>query len=284
MPRRSSGVELVKTPTKNDRSNAYVTVENAGFGNFYNSNIHYHSFCELEFIIDGKGLYEINNVSHKACRGTLFLTTPADYHTYSLKEDEYLDFYNAQFFLSYINDEVASLLYSYSVPIAIQYTDEDCDDMIRKFEELRLAFEKKGAMYEIEVRNRLENLCISIIRDMEKISLPAVDHPMIKSAIIYVKEHYREDISLDEMAKHVGLSSAYFSHKFTEVVGMGFSAYLRQMRLSAAANLMKSTELSVKEICYQTGFSDPNYFSNAFRAQFGSSPRKYREEYKPKHG
>ncbi len=280
MQKNQKGVELINRPTENDRSDTYITIENPDATSKFNNNVHFHSFYELEFVIDGSGTYEINNISYKAERGTLFLTTPADYHTYSLKSDETLKFYNVQFMSTHINDEIASHLYSYSVPIALEYSDEECDWLIRKFEALKLSFEEKDTMYELEVHNCIENICIGIIRDMDRKNIAAATHPMIKTAIIYVKDHYREPITLEEMARHVGLSGAYFSHKFTEVVGVGFAAYVRQVRVSAAANLLKSTELSIKEICYKTGFFDPNYFSNAFRAHFGCSPRKYREENK----
>lgn len=280
MSKRQRGVEHVKRPTAGDRSDTYITIENPDLKSKYNNNIHFHGFYELELMIDGCGVYEINNISYKAERGALFLTTPADYHTYSLKDKETLKFYTVQFMPANINDEIASRLYSYSVPIALEYSGEECDDLIRKLGALKCAFEAKESMYELEVRNRIENICIGIIRDMDKKNIATGAHPMIKTAIIYVKDHYRELITLEEMARFVGLSSAYFSHKFTEAVGVGFATYVRQIRVSAAANLLKSTELSIKEICYKTGFSDPNYFSNAFRAHFGCSPRKYREDNK----
>lgn len=269
--------QIVKNPTAADYSDAWVNLEFAAEDNAYNNNVHYHNFYELEFIVAGKGIYEINNVSYEAVRGAVFLTPPSDYHTYSLSKDETLDFYCVQFRQSHINEEIASRLYSYSEPIALYFDGAECDSRIADFAELLSEFEKKDPMYELKIRNLIENICIAIIREMDKKSKGVQIHPTIKSAIVYVKNHYREPITLGETASRLGLSSAYFSHRFVEAVGMGFSTYVRHVRLTAAANLLKSTELSVKEICYKTGFTDPNYFSGAFKEQFGMSPRSYRE-------
>lgn len=269
--------KIVKNPTVADYSDAYVTKDFASEDNEYNNNVHYHNFYELEFIVSGKGVYEINNISYEAVHGALFLTTPADYHTYSLTKDETLDFYCIQFRQSRINEEIASRLYSYSEPIALYFDEDKCESRVADFDKLLSAFEEKGPMYELKIRNLIENICIDIIGEMEKKNKGAEIHPTIKSAIVYVKNNYREPITLGETARRVGLSSAYFSHRFVEAVGMGFSTYVRHVRLTAAANLLKSTELSVKEICYKTGFTDPNYFSGAFKSQFGVSPRVYRE-------
>lgn len=268
---------IVQNPTIADFSDAYMAMEHASEDNEYNNNVHYHNFYELEFIVSGKGIYEINNIAYEAKRGAIFLTTPADYHTYSLTKEENLSFYCVQFRQSHINEEVASRLYSYSEPIAVCLDGEECESRIADFDRLLSEFKKKGQMYEMKVRNLIENICIDIIGDMDKKSKGVFIHPTIKSAIVYVKNHYREPITLGETASRLGLSSAYFSHRFVEAVGMGFSTYVRHVRLTAAANLLKSTELSVKEICYKTGFTDPNYFSGAFKEQFGVSPRRYRE-------
>lgn len=273
-----SNVEMVLKTTVSDDSDSYVTLIEADSKNKFNNNIHYHSFYELEFIIDGKGRYEINNSVFEIRRGALFLTPPADYHTYSLSENEKIRYYNVQFFPSLINDDVSSRLYTCSLPIALYFSEEETVEIIRKLEELKRTFDRKSLLYGMEVRNLIENLCIESLRWMEeKKNVNTEAPPTVKAAIIYVKEHYREPITLDTAAEYVGLSSTYFSHRFTEVVGIGFSAYVRDIRLNAAANLIRSTQLTVKEICYKTGFTDPNYFSNAFRAHFGMSPKKYRD-------
>ncbi len=268
---------MVENPTVRDLSDAYVSREYSASDNEYNNNVHYHNFYELEFVVAGHGLYEINNVSHAARRGAIFLTTPADYHTYSLAKDEAIDFYCVQFRQTHIDEQIVSRLYSYTEPIAIELDGDGLEKRISDFEALLSAFGKKGPMYEIKVKNLIENICIDIISDMDKKSHGVTVSPTVKSAIVYVKNHYREQITLGETAKRVGLSDAYFSHLFSEAVGVGFSTYVRHVRLTAAANLLKSTELSVKEICYKTGFTDPNYFSGAFKSEFGVSPRRYRE-------
>ncbi len=272
--------EMVENPTVVDVSDMYVCTERATAENGFNNNFHYHNFYELEFIIDGNGLYDINGNINTAKRGGIFLTTPADYHTYSLVGDEFLDYYCVQFRQAHLNEEIASRLYSYTEPIFIELDGDVFKERLSVFESLLSAFTEKGLLYELKVKNLIENICIDIIADMDKKTKRVELSTTVKSAIVYIKNNYRKSITLGETARRLGLSSAYFSHRFAEDVGVGFSTYVRYVRLTAAANLLKSTELSVKEICYKTGFSDPNYFSGAFKERFGVSPKKYRESFK----
>lgn len=271
--------EYVEKPTHHDISGMAATKEYSDHSFWYNNKIHYHSFWEMEFIIDGSGLYEINNVSYQIRRGMLFITTPADYHSYSLSENDCFHMFCVQFHSDRVDASVLSHLYSCTEPIVVDFGDGCFDEINAELEHLAVSFSEKQPMYGLEMRNIIENLCIRAVREVEGRQPHVADNSAIRSAIIYAKNHYHEHISLSDVAELSGLSEAYFSHIFSVVMGRGFSSYLRQIRLDAAANLLKSTSLSVKEICYMTGFGNRNYFTEAFREYFGMSPREYRSDY-----
>lgn len=276
---------VVRNTTYTDDSNIYIVHTKAGPDSSFNNNIHYHVFYEIEFIISGSGIYEINNVQHDIKRGALFMVTPADFHTYSLSiTDSPLVFYNIQFYPHIISDEISSCLYSQTTPVAIYLDGTDFVLACKRFDYMLSTFEEKDFMYEKILRNEIENLCINILRDVNKRNRDsAIDNPVIRNAIIFVKNNYRDPITLKKAADHVGLSEAYFSHVFSSTMKMGFASYVRQTRLIAAANLIKSTSLPIKEICFDTGFTNTNYFTNTFSSYFGLSPREYRAKYGKKH-
>ncbi len=276
---RYSEAEFVEQPTYYDISGMAATKTNADYWFWYNNRIHYHRFWELEFIISGSGSYEINNVSYPIKRGMLFITTPADYHTYSLSENESFQMFCVQFRSERLSELLISHLYSCTEPIAVDFDDAMFDEINSELERLTDEFSGKRPMYELEMRNIIESICIRVVRRIEMQKHGSAGDSAIRSAIIYAKNHYHEHITLSDAAGLSGLSEAYFSHVFSTVMGMGFSVYLRQIRLDAAANLLKSTNLSVKEICYMTGFGNRNYFTEAFREHFGSNPRDYRADY-----
>ena len=281
MPTKYKEADIVSKTTHPDASDMFITRQVSDEHNMYNNNIHYHSFWEMEFVISGSGRYEINNISFPIKRGMLFLTTPADYHTYSLGSGESFELYNVQFRSEHLEDAVSSYLYSCTEPTALLFDGDEFEEMYCIFDKLTRIFSDKRPMYEIVTRNMIENLCVRLIHCIDTNQPNTSSYSIIRNTVIFVKNNYRERITLSDAASYAGLSEAYFSHIFSSVMGVGFSTYVRNVRLDAAANLLKSTEMTVKEICYATGFGNRNYFTEVFGDRFGMSPTEYREKYLP---
>ena len=279
MPKKYREADLVRETTNHDTSDMFVTCEAADEHNRFNNNIHYHSFWEMEFIISGCGTYEINNISYPIRRGMLFLTTPADYHTYSLGSGESFEMYNVQFRSDHLDENVSSYLYSCTEPIALFFDGAQFDALYDALDKLTAVFSGKKPLYEIVTRNMIENICVQLVQCINTRQPDMSRYSVIRNTVIFIKNNYREHITLSDAASYAGLSEAYFSHIFSSVMGMGFANYVRNIRLDAAANLLKSTELTVKEICYSTGFGNRNYFTEVFGERFGMSPIEYRGRY-----
>lgn len=100
---------------------------------------------------------------------------------------------------------------------------------------------------------------------------------LIDQAKEYIRSHYEEsDISIGKVCQHLHISTGYFSSIFKKEMKMTFVSYLLQIRLEAAKELLRSTELKAFEIAEKIGFADPNYFSFCFRKKYGQSPKEYK--------
>lgn len=93
----------------------------------------------------------------------------------------------------------------------------------------------------------------------------------------YINSHYTKAISLEEVAEHVQLSTFYFSKLFKERFSITFIDYVTILRIEKAKELIKKEEQSLKEICFNVGYKDPNYFSRVFKKITGMSPREFRQ-------
>lgn len=100
--------------------------------------------------------------------------------------------------------------------------------------------------------------------------------PVIRSAIVYIKEHHQEKMLLTEIAQHCYLSTHYFAHLFKKETGLSFIDFLNKVRIEKAAYFLEKTELSVQEIAARVGIQDANYFARKFRMVMGCSPTDYR--------
>ena len=93
----------------------------------------------------------------------------------------------------------------------------------------------------------------------------------------YINEHFRQAITAADIAAAAGFSPNYLSRKFREAAGMGVHDYLVLIRLRSAAYELLSSDMSVTQIALRCGFSDSNYFKDAFKKKFGLTPREYRK-------
>jgi two-component system response regulator YesN len=93
----------------------------------------------------------------------------------------------------------------------------------------------------------------------------------------YINQHFAsEDISLYSTASFVGISPNHLSTVFAQETGENFIEYLTRVRIEKAKQLLKSTAMKSADIAFETGFSDPHYFSFIFKKNTGLTPREYR--------
>lgn len=91
----------------------------------------------------------------------------------------------------------------------------------------------------------------------------------------YIFENYTKKINIEDVSKHVGLNPDYLGKLFKKVEGYTFTDYIIHLRMEKAKELLGNRQLTIKEISYMVGYSDPNYFSRAFKKYVGVSPNRY---------
>lgn len=93
----------------------------------------------------------------------------------------------------------------------------------------------------------------------------------------YIEMHLDEKIRARDLAKLVGYTEYYLTHKFKEETGVSVSDYMKNAKIRRAQILLRSTELSIQELSDYLCFSSRNYFSRVFTEIVGCSPMEYRE-------
>lgn len=121
-------------------------------------------------------------------------------------------------------------------------------------------------------RDKLTIACRNIMMRKEEQSSSVID-----KAKEYIGARYNKDISLDDVSREVDISPYYFSKIFKEETGENFIEYVTNIRITKAKELLHGSDLSIKEICGEVGYSDPNYFSRTFKKNVGVTPTEYKE-------
>lgn len=101
--------------------------------------------------------------------------------------------------------------------------------------------------------------------------------PLIAGILEITEERFREpELSLAEIARSMNYNAKYLSHYFRKKMDVGYSAYLKTLRIRYAVTLLEQGITSVKNVALLSGFSDPLYFSTVFKSVLGVSPSEYR--------
>lgn len=140
---------------------------------------------------------------------------------------------------------------------------------------------KADFAYEFSVQSGLLSLFGYILKTeacFDEKETPAADIKKIKKfkkVLTYIEQHYREQITLEEMAKQCGMNRNYFCRAFKEYTGRTPIEYLNYFRIESACEQIAGTEDKLREIAQSCGFNDYSYFIKVFKSQKGATPRDY---------
>lgn len=101
----------------------------------------------------------------------------------------------------------------------------------------------------------------------------------VQKIISLMEENARQELRICEMAKTVNLTPPHLCRLFKTEMGLPPLQYLKQLRMEEAKSLLESTFLSVKEVMLKVGFRDESHFVRDFKAFFGLTPTKFREQF-----
>jgi two-component system, response regulator YesN len=122
-----------------------------------------------------------------------------------------------------------------------------------------------------------------LTKTMEKL-LQKVDNFQNKGRIIfeveqYIMNHYKDDLSIETIAKNVFLTPTYLCFLYKKSTGKTINSYITEVKMQKAMDLLKSTTLRLSDIAELIGYNNQNYFTRIFTKYIGISPMQYRNTY-----
>lgn len=143
---------------------------------------------------------------------------------------------------------------------------------------------KINNQYLSEIQNikNIDDLCYQLQEVIDVFTqnmfdkIPTKNSDLIKRAIYYISKNFSYPITLEEVAGHVHLNSAYFSTIFKQSTGSSFKEYLNMVRIEESKRLLSNTQYTIIDIAIATGFEDQSYFSKVFKKYTGMTPKQYR--------
>ena len=100
----------------------------------------------------------------------------------------------------------------------------------------------------------------------------------VRKANDFIRQHYTEDISLTDIARHVCLSSSYLSRIYKKETGMSTVDQIKKLRIEKAIQLLETSNMKIQDVAMAVGYNSSRYFLAVFRSIVGKGPTEYREE------
>lgn len=109
----------------------------------------------------------------------------------------------------------------------------------------------------------------------DRFPIPAEVCSIVKQAVELIHKNYSQPIRMEELAKSFGVTHEYFSRIFSQDMGIGFTAYLKQYRVWIAQELLETQKYSVQDVGDMVGYTNSNYFGKVFKDITGCAPSSF---------
>jgi AraC-like DNA-binding protein len=246
------------------------------FHSFISTNntypLHLHKHVELALVLSGAINVTVNKTECTLSEGDIALIFPNQPHSYRTAEASRI----LLFFIDadYPGDYAADL--AGFVPGHPVVRPEQLEEAV--YANIHTLYK----LYDVQGDARMQKAYISIILGqlLPLMSLQRVetvqDLNLIQTILAYVDIHFMEPLTLDQVAKELGISKFLLSRIFSEQLHISFRDYLNSRRSALAQIMLQSTSQPVTDIAFDSGFNSLRSFYRAFRKEYGITPNEFR--------
>jgi len=239
---------------------------------------HLHTHLEMVYFISGSTLCVADDKEATAEAGDIFLAMPNQIHYY---HDIVHPKHHILIFSSEICPDLAKELRSKTALCPVIKKADLPSGTDKRFREIEKCCNSDSPYAEAKLKALMSLLMCDLlsVMPMEK-SKGSYDGNILKKAVTYCYDNFHGEMSLERAEASLGISKYYLSHLFKEKLNIGFKEYVNSLRIRAACDMLKSTDKSITEIAYDSGFSTTRTFNRCFMAARGISPKEYRNSRK----
>ncbi|MBE6549714.1 MAG: helix-turn-helix domain-containing protein [Ruminococcaceae bacterium] len=248
------------------------TKKNLEFGHITNSSFrpHFHSHIEIYAVKSGQLEVFINNERQVLKAGELSVAFSYDVHAYNKQKD-------AEVYFLIIP---TSFCGDFLQLVSDKYISSPFINDKKTFETVLYSLEnmtqEKFYLNDISKQGYVYTVLGAILSLMSPQKMPEAQNSMLSSDIlIYISNHFKEDLSLSALAAAFGYNPSYLSRSFHKTFGISFNEYVKMLRLREAILLLNKNDFSITDCAFESGFGSTRSFYRAFSEEFGCSPKEY---------
>ncbi|MBE6592478.1 MAG: helix-turn-helix domain-containing protein [Ruminococcaceae bacterium] len=225
----------------------------------------------IHYVISGKGIFYCGTGKYTVRRGQAFVIFPGTIVKYQADSKDPWHYA----WVSFNGDETKEIFAQAKITLQSPVLNlSDAESVIGILKDM--PSERSADMANnLKFCARLYEF-LSLLLSSNKIE-KSTENAYLTTARRYIKAHYSEDITVEQVASHIGISRKYLFAIFKKSLGISPKEYIIECRLKRAKEFLSDRELSVANIAYSVGYKDPLNFSKMFKLKTGSSPSEYRE-------
>ena len=253
---------------------------------------HRHSFLEFSYVAEGSAVHYFQNQSIVVKKGDYFAVNYDEVHKFSTNEGDSFKVINILFKPEFIDASlkdcqgfqdliaITNINCNYFnlevIPTSIIYHDKS-GDVLALFEKMLVEYSQKKVKYRELMRCYLTELIIATLREIHRASNDTKYHDHTVNEILnYINENFASDIKLKDLGEQLGYNPSYLSSLFSNKLGISFSKYLQNVRLTNACDLLANTAKSIEDISIECGYNDTKFFRTIFKNKLKMSPSAFR--------
>ncbi len=256
-------------------------------GDFRQVAVHWQDSMELVYIKRGSGLVQTGAQVCTAQSGDIFVLTPGTLHAIRQTESCTMEYENIIFDVELLGGTEDLCAEKYLLPLQSgrlalpeHITPDEAwypqaADCLKEAEEANRC---KQFGYELCIKGALLRFLALLIAQSK--ALPPAEKAStqrLRAVLQWISAHYSEPVCVADAAALCQCSPNHFMRWFRQMTGQTFIIFLREYRLNAAAEALRTTEDTILSISEQCGFENLSYFNREFKAHFGMTPREYRK-------
>lgn len=247
---------------------------------------HWHQAIELAYAYKGHpGTVHIGGSTFKMAEEHLYVVNSEVVHSYETFLDEADQIITLLLPQAWLFQVVAAKKLPFWGPLDLDLRAEPYQELARSVHTLATNaltepearadyLASLGAEYQL-VGELLKHLTVTGQVNTDQLPLPRP----LRQAVAEIQENYSQPVSIAKMAEQLNYSSVYFSRYFKEYMGISPKAYLGQIRLERATQLLMTSKESIQGIAMKTGFRTEKNFFVTFKRHYQMTPKTYREKY-----
>lgn len=230
----------------------------------------FHSYLLL-YTYDGEGKLEYEGKTYTLKKGDGAFISCVRPHYYEAVQ-------NWDVGVFHFNGPFAEYMYSeYEATGNLAFHEGTDERFHRNLEQVISIYASPSVQRDLRASHAIEGMLLYLVVKNSNFNISRGDVPeAIQNVIVFMENHYTEDISLDKMAEMTNTSKYHFSKEFKRYTGFSPHDYLIRMRIDQAKILLKTTSLPANKIAHSVGIHDINNFNYLFKKKVGKTPIQYR--------